>query len=55
MKKFTLSCKLSSEAYAKNVREKGTKCSLETAEVLLMLMDKCLPNFDIDVLPGSCF
>ena len=23
------------EAYAKNVREKGTKCSLKTAEVLL--------------------
>ena len=28
-------CSFSFEAYAKNVREKATKCFLETAEVLL--------------------
>ena len=55
MKKFILTCTLSFEAYAKNVKEKATKCSLETTEVLLMLMNKCLPKFDIDVLPGFCF
>ena len=35
MKKFMLSCRFSFEAYAENVREKTTKGSLETAEVLL--------------------
>ena len=35
MKKFMLDCRFSFEAYAKNVREKATKCSLKTTEVLL--------------------
>ena len=35
MKKFMLGCRLSFEAYAKIVREKATKCSLKTTEVLL--------------------
>ena len=35
MKKFTLGCRFSFEAYAKDVREKMTKCSLKTTEVLL--------------------
>ena len=35
MKKFMLGCRSSFEAYAKNVREKTTKCSLKTIEVLL--------------------
>ena len=35
MKMFLLGCSFSFEAYAKNVREKATKCSLKTAEVLL--------------------
>lgn len=35
MKKFMLSCSFNFEAYAKNVREKATKCSLEITEVLL--------------------
>ena len=34
MKKFMLGCRLSVEANAKNVREKTTKCSLKTTEVL---------------------
>ena len=51
MKKFMLGCRVSFEAYAKSVREKVTKCSLKTAEVLLdigcILMDMCLPKFNI--------
>ena len=35
MKRFMLDCRSSFEAYAKNVREKATKCPLKTAEVLL--------------------
>ena len=35
MKKFMLGCRFSFEAYAKDVREKMTKCSLKTTEVLL--------------------
>ena len=35
MKKFMLGCRFSFEAYSKNVREKATKCSWKTAEVLL--------------------
>ena len=30
-----LGCRFSFEAHAKNVREKATKCSLKTTEVLL--------------------
>ena len=30
-----LGCKFSFKTYAKNVREKATKCSLKTTEVLL--------------------
>ena len=30
-----LDCRFSFEAYAKNLREKATKCTLKTAEVLL--------------------
>ena len=33
--KFMLGCRFSSEAYAKNEREKETKCSLKTNDVLL--------------------
>ena len=33
--KFILGCRFSFEAYAKNVKEKATKCSLETTELLL--------------------
>ena len=35
MKKFMLGCRFSVEAYAKNVGEKATKCSLKSTEVLL--------------------
>ena len=35
MKKFMLDCRCTFETYAKNVREKPTKCSLKTAEILL--------------------
>ena len=35
MKKFTLGFRFSFKAYVKNVREKATKCSLKTTEVLL--------------------
>ena len=35
MKKFILGCRLNVEAYEKNVREKTTKCSLKTIEILL--------------------
>ena len=43
-------CRFSFERYAKKVREKATKCSLKTTEVLLdywMLMDMCFPKTDI--------
>ena len=30
-----LDCRFSFKAYAKNLREKATKCTLKTAEVLL--------------------
>ena len=35
MKKFMLSCRFNFEAYAKNVREKVTKCPIKITEVLL--------------------
>ena len=35
MKKFILGCRLNVEAYEKSVREKTTKCSLKTIEILL--------------------
>ena len=35
MKKLMLGCRLSFEAYAESVREKATRCSLKTTEVLL--------------------
>ena len=35
MKSFMLGCRLIFKAYEKNVREKATKCSLKTTEVLL--------------------
>ena len=35
MKKFMLGFRFSFETFAKNVREKATKCSLKTTEVLL--------------------
>ena len=35
MKKVMLGCRFSFEAYKKNVREKATKCSLKTTEVVL--------------------
>ena len=35
MKKFMLGCRLSFEAYTKDVREKATKSCLKTTEVLL--------------------
>ena len=37
MKKFMLWRRFSFEAYAINVREKATKCSVKTTEVLLGL------------------
>ena len=46
-----LGCRFSFEAYAKNVREKATKCSLKTAEPQLrfywMLMNMYLRKFDV--------
>ena len=33
--KFMLCCRFSFEAYAKNIREKATKCSWNTTEILL--------------------
>ena len=43
-----LGCRFSFKVYAKNVREKGTN---------LMLMDMCLPKFDIyqGTVPPNCF
>ena len=35
MKTFMLGCEFRLESFAKNAREKATKCSLKTAEVLL--------------------
>ena len=35
MKKLMLGYRFSFEAYAKSVREKATRCSLKTTEVLL--------------------
>ena len=35
MKKFMISCSFNFEAYAKKVKEKATKCSLDITEVLL--------------------
>ena len=35
MKKSMLSCRFSFEAYAKNVRQKTTKYSIKTTELLL--------------------
>ena len=35
IRKFVLGCRFNLKAYAKNVREKATKGSLKTAEVLL--------------------
>ena len=35
MKKFMLGCRFSFQTYAKKLREKATKCSLKTSEVLL--------------------
>ena len=35
MKTFTLDCSFKFETYAKSVKEKVTKCSLKTTEVLL--------------------
>ena len=46
-----LGCRFYFEAYAKNVREKATKCSLKTAEPQLrfywMLMNMYLRKFDV--------
>ena len=47
MKKFMLVCRFSFEAYAKNVREKATKCPLKTTTVLLEAEEISLPKFDI--------
>ena len=55
--KFHIRLRFSFEAYAKNVREKATKCSLKLLRFYWMLMDMCLPTFDIDqdtVVP-NCF
>ena len=49
--------RFSLKAYAKNVSEKDTKYSLKTTEVYWMLMNMCLPEFDIyqrTVVP-NCF
>ena len=35
MKTFMLGCRFSFEAHTNNVREKATKCSLKTTEVIL--------------------
>ena len=35
MKTFMLGCSFNLEAYAKNVKEQATKCSLKTTEVLI--------------------
>ena len=42
-----LGCRFSFESYAKIVREKATKCSLKATEILWMLIDICLPKFDL--------
>ena len=34
MRKIMLGCRFNFEAYAKNVREKATKCFLKTVEIL---------------------
>ena len=43
MKRFMLGCRFSVEAYAKNVRERSTKCSLNVNEVLLDADGHVLP------------
>ena len=45
--KFILAFRFTFNAYAKNVREKTTKCSLKTAEVLLDALSMSWPKFDI--------
>ena len=44
---FMLVWRFSFEAYAKNVREKATKCPLKTTKVLLEAEEISLPKFDI--------
>ena len=52
-----LGCSFTFEAYAKDVREKATKCSLKSTGVYWMLMDMCLPMFDLyqGVVAPNCF
>ena len=42
-----LGCRSSDKAYTKDVREKATKCSLKTNEVLLDADGHVLTKFDI--------
>ena len=44
-----LGCRFSFEAYAKNVREKVTKCPTEVLRFYWMLVNICSPKFDIKV------
>ena len=52
-----LDCRFSFEAFAKNVREKATKCSLKTTRFYWMLMDMCLLKCDIyhGAVAPNCF
>ena len=43
MKKFMLRCRFNFETYAKDIREKATKCYLKSAEVLLDIDGHVLP------------
>ena len=54
---FMLGCSFTFEAYAKDVREKATKCSLKSTGVYWMLMDMCLPMFDLyqGMVARNCF
>ena len=42
-----LGCRFCFELYAKNIREKTTKCSLKTKDILLDADGMCLPKFNI--------
>ena len=53
-----LGCRFSFEAYAKNVREKPTKCCFKTTEVAVDTDGHmCLPKFDIyqGTVAQNCF
>ena len=54
--KFLLACRFTFNVYAKNVREKRSALS-EMLRFYWMLMDMCLPKFDIDqsTVAPNCF